>query len=537
MSTLILNPIVLSTLRKAHPKPASSARRLLLNYVAALQEEIELAKLNPRSVFENNPGTYVISASRLFKKSGQFGPKGTRIHTWLKQNMPLYESIITGTNFNKKLSLIKLTDLVMEVDDDFVGPHITVGENIVVTAERYADKIANEFRQMMVGMTTSQRLTAFHSTPVDMDSLSNYIQWLEAHAYAYPELKRKARIRQANYVRKIANHFDGKFLQKVHWSDFGRCYYKHISIQNISKDLRSAVLGNCWEYDVSSSATAWKLSHAEEYLRSVNSTATVDEAFSVTIGFLTEKPRLMGDIQDYTFTPNCPLTPNEQLEKIKSGMNALCFGARLNTPGFRFTGSGSFEPALVQIFKDPEERNRFTSCPYVTEFVREQNLLDKYLYAKVKREQPDLLVNDIIKAPKNPTKSKVIAWLYQHAETKNMGRIYEYLSSAGIEVIARVHDAFFVRTRLSSEMLTDIHTSMRECTGIQYFNLGETEIKRWEAVPSANTTSLISDSDLIPSFDQQFAREIERETALQLSALGKRNGDVDMLYAQGGFCT
>ena len=219
-------------------------------------------------------------------------------------------------------------------------------------------------------------------------------------------------------------------------------------------------------------------------MRSVNSSATVNEAFSVTIGFLTEKPRLMGDIQDYTFTPNCPLTPKEQLEKIKSGMNALCFGARLNAPGFRFTGTGSFEPALAQIFDDSDERNRFNSCPYVTEFVREQNLLDKFLFAKVKREQPDLLDNDLIKATKNPTKSKVIAWLYQHAETKNMGMIYQYLSNAGIDVIARVHDAFFIRDRLSSEMLSDILQTMRDCTGIQYFNLGETEIKRWEAVPS-----------------------------------------------------
>ena len=63
----------------------------------------------------------------------------------------------------------------------------------------------------------------------------------------------------ARTILAIASVMSGNYLQRKKPSAFGRLYYEGVSVQNINKELRRAVLGNCWEYDIRSSVVAWKM--------------------------------------------------------------------------------------------------------------------------------------------------------------------------------------------------------------------------------------------------------------------------------------
>lgn len=75
----------------------------------------------------------------------------------------------------------------------------------------------------------------------------------------------------------IASVMDGYYVQRKKPSAFGRMYYEGVSVQNINKDLRSAVLGDCWEYDIRSSVVAWKMGWAKAILTPVVKVRTCAE--------------------------------------------------------------------------------------------------------------------------------------------------------------------------------------------------------------------------------------------------------------------
>ena len=536
MTHLLVDPSVLAALRSAKPKPPKNARRAITKHVELLAEEIELSKQRPRSVYDVKNNIYTIDVSRIYKQGGQFGDHGQRLLTWLRENnLELFTFHEKGNNFIKRKSKVTLTKLVTEIKPGSsptnLPANVGLADRIEVSIQN-ADKVAARYTAIQQRMTSQQIVESFHSVPVDMESLQNYIDNLGNSKRIYPTHVKELYATQAAYIKQLSQCFNGQFQQHVTESQFGRNYYVGTSIQNINKELRSAVLGNCWEYDVTSSATAWKMSHADAFLTSINSTESLDDAFSVTIGFLTEKPVLMGEIQDYTFA-NCNFTPlAEQLDLIKRAMNALCFGARLKTKGWRFGVSDDEKPALCKIFEDQVERERFVNCPFVKQFVREQNNLDTYLFQEIKTKQPELLNLPWLRTAKRASKSKVVAMLYQTAETENMAKIYEYLASQKITVLAKVHDAFFVREQLTAEQLQTIESEMQRITGIKYFKLHATQIHR--CLANAASTPSISTSIPTPSPSLLFQIEVQ-VAADELSILGKRDTYVDSLYAQGGF--
>jgi hypothetical protein len=55
-----------------------------------------------------------------------------------------------------------------------------------------------------------------------------------------------------------------------------------------------------------------------------------------------------------------------------------------------------------------------------------------------------------------PSKSRVLAYLYQHAETEVMNIVAQAAAKHGRQPIARVHDAIFFRKRLSLDLKLEI---------------------------------------------------------------------------------
>jgi hypothetical protein len=275
----------------------------------------------------------------------------------------------------------------------------------------------------------------------------------------------------------------------------------------VNKELRRAMLGDCWEYDVRSSVVAWKMGFAKEFLQAVGSKHDVRRAFSATLWYLENKAEFMQHVQDYTFTGNSNVSVDLQRGLIKEAMTALCFGARLTTHGWRTSDAGWQNPALANVIKNEGERKRFMANKDVRDFVREQNALDTYIYKRVEAEEKHLLKLPLLRANKRPSKAKVIAYLYQNAETSTMGLAYEFLKSKKIGVLAKIHDAFVVRKRLTQTMKYELEDHVRDATQNEYWRLGEKQLVRWGELLSQDEKQRIAEHKAFRANELEYMRE------------------------------
>lgn len=280
----------------------------------------------------------------------------------------------------------------------------------------------------------------------------------------------------------MALHTGGKYYQRKIHSDFGRTYYAGTSAQNVNKELRHAMLGDCWEYDIRSSVVAWKMGFAEGYVSKHAPRSSVAKKFGFTQAYLRDKAAFMKNVQQVVFEKDCDLTEELQLKMLKQAFTALSFGARKSSKGW-INKNGEWEnPSIVDIFQRADERDRFLSDANVCGFADEQTLLDNYLYEGAVKNYPDLLKLPYLQTHSGRTsKSKIVAYMYQHEETEVMNIVRAALQEFGKTVLANIHDAIVVRYRLTAGEKHEIELRMREQTSNPYWSLGAKEVKRWVA--------------------------------------------------------
>ena len=485
MTKLTIDPQVLTKLRHAHPTPANSASRLLHKYVTVLQGLIGDAIQQPRSAFMRKRGIYSVNVSTLHR-CGQFGLARTRLHKWLADNdLALIKIVELGNNLNGANSWVQLTKWVTvqdelttagalrELTDAEIDKYLAGGD------EDEEQLLARLYPELDEEFTQAQLLQKFDIAPIDQQSLQNYIMWLLTEATMLGDGQRELFTRQAKTILAVTKQMGGKYLQRKKRSEFGRTYYDGLSVQNVNKELRRAMLGDSWEYDVRSSVVAWKMSFAEEYLQNMGLQQEVKKAFSATLWYLQSKAEFMQQVQDHTFDGASNVPAGLQPKLIKAAMTALCFGAKLTKHGWRTSNDGWQNPALADIIKNEAERTRFMACRDVRDFVREQSALDTYIYKCVEVHEPSLLKLDIVRANKRPSKSKVVAYLYQNAETQAMAKAYEFLKSKKIGVLAKIHDAFIVRKQLTQAVKQELEALVQLETHNEYWRLSEKQLTRW----------------------------------------------------------
>ena len=293
----------------------------------------------------------------------------------------------------------------------------------------------------------------FDVLPVDTESLKSYIVWLSTEARWVTLQKKNQALRQARIILGIANVMSGHYLQRKKPSHFGRMYYEGVSVQNINKELRRAVLGNCWEYDIRSSVVAWKMGWAKQYIQAYGQGQDLRKVFSATLGFLEDKADFMATVRHYTFDEISPVPKDLQPKLLKQAFTAISFGARLTTQGWQNEAGGWSNPALVNIIQNKADRERFFADSIVQAFIKEQNTLDAHLYDLVKSSRRDLLSKPYLQTPSGkPSKSKILSYLYQHDETEIMDVVCAVAAKHELAPIARVHDAIFFKDRKSTRL-------------------------------------------------------------------------------------
>nr|WP_315261745.1 hypothetical protein [uncultured Limnohabitans sp.] len=490
MIKITVNTAVYEALHQAFPK-ASSAQRALNKYISLLENLLFQALQHGRTPQQCKLDSYALSLYRLATKGGQIGPDCIRLHKWLNDNnLALVQTVDKGSNLKGKLSEVKLTPLVtmtntLEIKDNILNNQTSDQEiDIYLRGSDASNQALCEllYPDFKLDWTDAELLEVFDPVPVDVESLKNYIVWLNTEAKYLTRDQKDHALRQARIVLAVSQVFNGLYFQRKKPSEFGRNYYEGVSVQNVNKELRRAMLGNCWEYDIRSSVIAWKMGFARDCLTAQGSEQSVREAFPATTCFLEDKTDFMNTVRYFTYTPTSPILDKDyQAKRLKEAFTAISFGARLTSHGWQISPGNWLNPALVEIIKNPDDRKRFLANSTVRAFIKEQNMLDDYLYGQVKIQHPELLSMSVLQTHSGrSSKAKVLAYLYQHAETSVMNVVREVAHAKARTPIANVHDAIFFAHRLGLDLKCEIEYQMQERTGNPYWRLAPKELKRYE---------------------------------------------------------
>lgn len=488
MIKLTVNDKVLKKLTEAFPKPQNSAKRALSKYISVLEEKLTESLNHDQTQWQKKFKLHSIAVKKLSNNGGQIGPNRVRLHAWLERNgLSLIQMVKPGSNRSGVVSLVKLTDLVTMTDS--MG-----AEHLSTKTDAQLDNYLNDslesdkdfIRKLLPDLASfsdEQIADQYDTTEIDIKSLKGYIKWLVTKANKLSALQKRENLRHAQIILRVAQFYGGVFYQKKKLSTFGRMYYSGISVQSVHKSLREAMLGDCYEYDINSSVIAWKIGFAQMCYDAMKSRKSFDKEFSAMLFYLGNKKEFTADVIRDTFTSDSNSSKENQVKLIKTAFTALSFGARLTVKGWHDDSGNFINPAIVEIIKNNVERGRFAQCYMVKKFISEQKVLDNYIFSAVSTNRPDLLkLKELQTRSGRASKSKVVAYWYQHAETEVMDVVRVELKTLGKTVLASIHDAIIVRNRLSYDDKIDIERKMCEATVNDYWKLGEKKIKRYQVV-------------------------------------------------------
>jgi hypothetical protein len=491
MIKLTADSIVLTKLHQEFPMPEKSATRALAKYLNALEGLLLNALQRGITPGQKKMGLYQISLHELANKGGRIGPKKVRVHKWLKDNqLELVQTVEKGNKFTGVYSTIKLSSLV-KLDDRMTVSSASISQirtdrefDCYLTGETEDSRAV--FQHLYPELEPGSLLdseTRFDFVPVDIESLKAFIHWLGARAEFWSEEKRRLILNQAKIILVVSSINGAMFPQRIKRSPFGRTYYEGLSVQNVHKELRRAMLGNCWEYDIRSSVVAWKMGYAKDLLLQADTEADVRLYFPATTLYLEDKADFMATVRYFTFAGNESLTEDFQLSLIKQALTAISFGAKSTGSGWTDSIGGWKNPALVNILKNQSERDQFLADPTVKAFIEEQRALDDFIFGLVKGRCPELLALDCLQtASGRVSKSKVLAYLYQHAETHAMDLICSVAVQFAHIPIARVHDAIFFKSRLGPDLKQELEFKLQDATHNKYWHLSPKQLKRYQPV-------------------------------------------------------
>jgi hypothetical protein len=223
---------------------------------------------------------------------------------------------------------------------------------------------------------------------------------------------------------------------------------------------------------------SWKYSFAEELLIGERSTEAPDKAFWAIYYYLTFKDAYFEGLQSKVFDEACDWNVQKQKSKIKEALTALSFGAKLTDVTWKNEFGKDESSSLSQIFPNGYlvERSRFIKAEEVVSFKRQQSRLDAFIVSKFIAQYPYLsAMSELQTKTGRRSNSKVLAWLYQHAETLMMDIVRDELSKLGVVIRACIHDAIVVDRQLTDVEKFQIESLVRAKTGVSLFSLGETQ--------------------------------------------------------------
>lgn len=482
------SPLVVNALMTAFPRYTSEkANAKIGKYVKTLERMMRRAKLQKPTKRSKKNKTYTLEARVLWDKTGQLGTEKVRIHQWLMENrVPLV--INTNPNYkpSKELAIFKSTKYLTIKDESVLDKlrKMTVQERTDFLNNPSKDDIdeVTDYLKYFNSLTKSEQLERYDIVQVDIKSVKNYLLKLANKQVFIEHFKQESDADNSEYILRIAQVNNGQLPQLKDKSDFGRTYYKNLSVQNVSKRVREAFLGDSWEYDCKSCSASWKMAFANEcYNSKKRHHKSFEDSFFGLTYYLEYKADFFDEVIDKTYLAQFPYSHDYKIKVIKEAMTAIGFGAKLTMGTWKSNGDTKSSSLLEVFDEDTDLLRRFIDCTNVRAYNDEQQILNKYIVNKFSSDATwlsDMEASRIKRKRKPYKQNQKISWLFQHAETLMMCIVKKKLQKLGNAVLANVHDAIVVRQRLTVSERLQIEKLVRRITKVEYFALGETQYKR-----------------------------------------------------------
>ncbi len=406
--------------------------------------------------YYNGSGLYQIAHDDFNKQVGKPTIYGSSNRYSLVQAIlelePQYE-LIPGSNLTKKVSHVKLNFDLQQILD------LQDMETLMV--KLYGD----------VDITDESKVDI---TPIDINSLTAYIKGNENLSYQNDKIKKYNQ--QAKMILSIAKYTGGVFPQIINESDFGRRYYKGQNLQNTSKIVRAACLGNHYEYDLNAAVYAIKLNFCSEIS---------NQKFTYTSEYIEGGGKFKDSIRKrltkYCFDINeGDKYFDSRVDIIKQAITAIGFGALKTTNGFYdkkgdwmttslydifcFTGSNGKSRIAHQKTIDGvkiESIDLFLKEPWMKEFVQEQQTMTKLItdYLIDNKEVTKETHPFLLDGRNAINRNKLMAYMFQSAERSIVDYATDIIKKQKVNVLLRVHDAIFTDKKIN---LAELHYEIKE---------------------------------------------------------------------------
>lgn len=510
---LTVSQSVFDVLKCAMPK-TNKAEMALNKYIKVLEQHLEQSLIhmddNMYRFFKN----FYVSTHALSLEVGQFVIDGKKqyLDTWLQANgldlIKVHQKGLKGSEFST-VSLTKYVTMTDAMDINQLRKK-TIDEldallnDKSLTDEDFFYKLFPDFVQG--AMTTAKLKNNYDFCPVNIKSLKQYIVWLTHKANLLNDVERQMLIRQAKSIIRIAEAGNGELPMKKNPSHFGRMYYTgRLNVQSVKTNLRSAMLGDCYSYDIRLSVVSWKLGMAWTICSSNGiSWQQFHNKFNTCLTFLSDKKKFRETVRRKTFGQSSKITPDKQLDVIKQVLTAISFGARKHKHGWIDQSGNKFNPAIVKIIADEKARIKFYACPEAASYIDEQKTMDKIISEFAKQQDPSLLNDAQLQSPSGRiSNSKLMSYLYQNSESIAMDVVRDEVKAIYQTVLANVHDAIFIKERLRETDRKRIELVMRSKTGLPFWYLDEDKISGFTGISDEVRQDEIAHKALMAQLEQQ----------------------------------
>ncbi len=487
MLKLEYSPKVTNALMKAFPRyTQEKAEKKLSKYLKTLERLMRRAKLNKQHKRKTQK-TYELEARILWDKTGQLGTEKKRVHQWLIENrVPLVINTSISQKPTKELAKFRTTSLLTVKNESLLDllRSMMPDEVDYFLSNPSQDDIdeINDYLKEFRSLSIAEQDERYDIVQVDIESLKNYLKKLANKQVFIEYFKQEADADSAEYILRIAQLNNGQLPQLKFKSDFGRNYYKNLSVQTVSKRVREAFLGDSWEYDCKSCSASWKMAFAREWHNSKKCPSkTFEDSICGLTLYLEYKSDFFDEVIAHTYLAEYPYSHEHKTKIIKEAMTAIGFGAKLTMGSWKASDGEIKSSSLLQVFdEDTTLLRRFIDCTIVREYNDEQSNLNKYIVDKFSSDSVWIAELEESRKYRNRKPYKLnqkISWLFQHAETLMIKLVRDELQKLGKTVLANVHDAIVVRERLTKSELLAIEKTVRAKTNVEYFALGETQYK------------------------------------------------------------
>ena len=348
---------------------------------------------------------------------------------WLWNEMgegaPYFYTVEVGNNITRKLSRVKLSqrdiDTLIDLEDD------------IIVEQYYGDIDLNDCEPVTIDIQSLQNYIIKTRHDIDNKSYDNrFDTW-------------KRNLRLAKKIKIIAKHFYSHYndyvLPQIYSpSDYGRMYFKGLSLHSTSSALRGACIGDAMQYDLKAAAFAIRLIIAKDIYDEQNK--EWEGAFTYTKEYLDRKEKIRKELGSLIHKYK------DGVKLIKQTISAIGFGASTSNGSWKNEHGITRYSAISKIIMNHEDRKRVLEDEWMINFIKEQKQLTKVItdYYKDKSTFKDM------------SNTEIMCKLFMTIESDIMDAVCNHMDSDNI--ITRVHDGVYTKTPLLKKVKEEIRYTL-----------------------------------------------------------------------------